>query len=185
MLPGRRASPHPRLQEGRPRHLRRADGSLLRKPVDSPSTTAPPWWCRPYPPIVNGAPEERMWVGCGSATIGMFAKQWHGKVDEVVVVDDDITGVLSKHRPAGCWIFATSGSRWRAGAHSGRLFRSPSPAPAGAAPEFPIRFRCWVRSTRRRRARDDDADGLDHRRARGLFRARRGVEPDEKPMPAG
>ena len=50
-----------------------------------------------YPPIVNGVPEERMRVGCGSATIGMFAKQWHGKVDEVVVVDDHITGVLSEH----------------------------------------------------------------------------------------
>ena len=34
----------------------------------------------------------------GSATIGMFAKQWHGKVDEVVVVDDHITGVLSEHQ---------------------------------------------------------------------------------------
>jgi hypothetical protein len=50
------------------------------------------------PPIVNGVREERMRVGCGSATIGMFAKQWHGKVDEVVVVDDHITGVLSEHR---------------------------------------------------------------------------------------
>src|SRR5215510_14796345 len=49
-------------------------------------------------PIVNGAMEERMRVGCGSATIGMFAKQWHGKVDEVVVVDDHITGVLSEHQ---------------------------------------------------------------------------------------
>ena len=50
------------------------------------------------PPIVNGSAEERMRVGCGSATIGMFAKQWQGKVDEVVVVDDHITGVLSEHQ---------------------------------------------------------------------------------------
>jgi hypothetical protein len=49
-------------------------------------------------PIVNGVTEERMRVGCGSATIGMFAKQWHGLVDEVVVVDDHITGVLSEHQ---------------------------------------------------------------------------------------
>jgi 6-hydroxynicotinate reductase len=49
-------------------------------------------------PIVNGQQEERMRVGCGSATIGMFAKQWFGKVDEVVVVDDHITGVLSEHQ---------------------------------------------------------------------------------------
>jgi hypothetical protein len=50
------------------------------------------------PPIINGHMEERMRVGCGSATIGMFAKQWYGKVDEVVVVDDHITGVLSEHQ---------------------------------------------------------------------------------------
>ncbi|MFM8944317.1 MAG: 6-hydroxynicotinate reductase [Actinomycetota bacterium] len=50
------------------------------------------------PPVVNGTTEERMRVGCGSATIGMFAKQWFGHVDEVVVVDDHITGVLSEHQ---------------------------------------------------------------------------------------
>jgi hypothetical protein len=50
------------------------------------------------PPIVDGAPERRVRVGCGSATIGMFAKQWHGEVDEVVVIDDHITGVLSEHQ---------------------------------------------------------------------------------------
>jgi hypothetical protein len=49
-------------------------------------------------PIINGVTEERMRVGCGSATIGMFAKQWMGLVDEVVVVDDHITGVLSEHQ---------------------------------------------------------------------------------------
>jgi hypothetical protein len=49
-------------------------------------------------PIVNGVPESRMRVGCGSATIGIFAKQWLGLVDEVVVVDDHITGVLSEHQ---------------------------------------------------------------------------------------
>jgi hypothetical protein len=49
-------------------------------------------------PIINGVREERMRVGCGSAAIGMFAKQWLGHVDEVVVVDDHITGVLSEHQ---------------------------------------------------------------------------------------
>ena len=49
-------------------------------------------------PTVDGVQEERMRVGCGSATIGMFAKQWFGKVDDVVVVDDHITGVLSEHQ---------------------------------------------------------------------------------------
>src|SRR6478752_5606288 len=49
--------------------------------------------------LTGGSKKEgRVRVGCGSATIGMFAKQWHGKVDEVVVVDDHITGVLSEHQ---------------------------------------------------------------------------------------
>ena len=50
------------------------------------------------PPVINGEPEKLMRVGCGSATIGMFAKQWVDHVDEVVVVDDHITGVLSEHQ---------------------------------------------------------------------------------------
>ncbi|MEP2029697.1 MAG: 6-hydroxynicotinate reductase [Paracoccaceae bacterium] len=50
------------------------------------------------PPIINGVEEARMRVGCGSATVGMFASQWHGLVDEVVVVDDHITGVMSEHQ---------------------------------------------------------------------------------------
>ena len=48
-------------------------------------------------PIVNGEEEKLMRVGCGSASIGMFAMQWLGYVDEVVVVDDHITGILSEH----------------------------------------------------------------------------------------
>jgi 6-hydroxynicotinate reductase len=60
-------------------------------------------------PIVDGTAERRMRVGCGSATVGIFAQQWLGHVDEVIVVDDHITGVLSEHqagrvldmRPAG------------------------------------------------------------------------------------
>src|SRR5256714_4745977 len=51
-----------------------------------------------YPPIVNGVAEERMRVGCGSATIGMFAKQWHGKGDEIRVGDEHITRVLSENQ---------------------------------------------------------------------------------------
>jgi hypothetical protein len=49
-------------------------------------------------PVIDGVAEERMRVGCGSATIGMFAAQWRGLVDEVVVVDDHITGVVSEHQ---------------------------------------------------------------------------------------
>ncbi len=49
-------------------------------------------------PIVDGRPEVRMRVGCGSATVGIFARQWLGHVDEVIVVDDHITGVLTEHQ---------------------------------------------------------------------------------------
>ncbi len=51
-----------------------------------------------HAPVVDGVRETRMRVGCGSATIGMFASQWQGLVDEVVVVDDHITGVVSEHQ---------------------------------------------------------------------------------------
>ncbi|MDW4498518.1 6-hydroxynicotinate reductase [Sulfitobacter sp. D35] len=54
--------------------------------------------CAGSAPVVNGQREERMRVGCGSATVGMFAAQWQGLVDEVVVVDDHITGVMSEHQ---------------------------------------------------------------------------------------
>ncbi len=61
------------------------------------------------PPLVDGTAEARMRVGCGSATIGMFAHQFSTLADEVIVVDDHITGVLTEHqagrvlgmRPAG------------------------------------------------------------------------------------
>lgn len=63
------------------------------------------------PPIVNGRPEARMRVGCGSATIGMFARQWHGHVDEVIVLDDHITGVLTEHQAGRCLDMPPSGIR--------------------------------------------------------------------------
>ena len=62
-------------------------------------------------PIVNGVAEHKMRVGCGSATVGMFAKQFVGQVDEVVVVDDHITGVLSQHQAGRCLGMADSGIR--------------------------------------------------------------------------
>ena len=80
------------------------------------------------PPVIDGALEERMRVGCGSATIGMFAKQWFGKVDDVVVVDDHITGVLSEHQ-AGKMIGATPTGLRIKGRRStpGRYFKVAEP----------------------------------------------------------
>jgi hypothetical protein len=62
-------------------------------------------------PVVDGVEEQRMRVGCGSATIGIFAQQWHGLVDEVIVVDEHITGVLSEHQAGRCLGMEPSGIR--------------------------------------------------------------------------
>ncbi|MFK7994395.1 MAG: hypothetical protein AB8B87_09680 [Granulosicoccus sp.] len=62
-------------------------------------------------PVIDGVIEERMRVGCGSATVGMFASQWQGLVDEVVVVDDHITGVVSEHQAGKVLDWPASGIR--------------------------------------------------------------------------
>jgi hypothetical protein len=80
------------------------------------------------PPIVNGKPEERMRVGCGSATIGIFAQQWFGHVDEVVVVDDHITGVLTEHQAGRCLDMPASGIRIKGRKSTpGRYFQVADP----------------------------------------------------------
>ncbi len=80
------------------------------------------------PPLVNGHREERMRVGCGSATIGMFARQWEGRVDEVVVVDDHITGVLSEHQAGKVLGIRETGIRIRGRRSTpGRYFQVAEP----------------------------------------------------------
>jgi 6-hydroxynicotinate reductase len=80
------------------------------------------------PPVVNGVPEARMRVGCGSATIGIFAPQWKDHVDEVIVVDDHITGVLTEHQ-AGKYIdMVPSGIKIRGKKSTpGRYFQVANP----------------------------------------------------------
>jgi hypothetical protein len=80
------------------------------------------------PPIINGVAEARMRVGCGSATIGIFAPQWLGHVDEVVVVDDHITGVLSEHQAGKFLDMRPSGIRVRGRRSTpGRYFQVANP----------------------------------------------------------
>ena len=82
-------------------------------------------------PVVDGVREDRMRVGCGSATIGMFAKQWHGKVDEVVVVDDHITGVLSEHQAGKLLGIPETGIEMKGRRSTpGRYFRVAEPGTA-------------------------------------------------------
>ncbi len=79
-------------------------------------------------PIVNGVEEQRMRVGCGSATVGIFAKQFAGLADEVVVVDDHITGVLTQHQAGRCLAMRPSGVRIRGRKSTpGRYFQVANP----------------------------------------------------------
>jgi hypothetical protein len=79
-------------------------------------------------PIVDGVEEQRMRVGCGSATIGIFAQQWFGHVDEVVVVDDHITGVLSEHQAGKCLDMPPTGILLRGRKSTpGRYFQVANP----------------------------------------------------------
>ncbi len=80
------------------------------------------------PPIVDGKPEARMRVGCGSATVGIFAKQWLGHADEVIVVDDHITGVLTEHQAGRILGMRPSGIRVRGRKSTpGRYFQVANP----------------------------------------------------------
>src|SRR5204863_1679384 len=79
-------------------------------------------------PVVNGVEEQRMRVGCGSATVGIFAKQFYGLADEVVVVDDHITGVLTQHQAGRCLDMRASGIRIRGRKSTpGRYFQVANP----------------------------------------------------------
>lgn len=79
-------------------------------------------------PIVNGVAERRMRVGCGSAAIGIFAQQWQGHVDEVIVVDDHITGVLTEHQAGKCLFMRPAGIRVRGRRSTpGRYFQVAHP----------------------------------------------------------
>jgi hypothetical protein len=50
------------------------------------------------PPVINGKADTKMRVGCGSATIGMFARQLAEAVDEAIILDHHVVGLLSEHR---------------------------------------------------------------------------------------
>ncbi|MBF24043.1 6-hydroxynicotinate reductase [Neopusillimonas maritima] len=79
-------------------------------------------------PIVDGVEEKRMRVGCGSAAIGIFAKQWFGHTDEVVVVDDHITGVLSEHQAGRCLDIPPTGIKMKGRKSTpGRYFQVANP----------------------------------------------------------
>jgi 6-hydroxynicotinate reductase len=79
-------------------------------------------------PVVDGVEERRMRVGCGSATIGIFARQFANLADEVIVVDDHITGILTEHQAGRCLAMRPAGVRVRGRRSTpGRYFQVASP----------------------------------------------------------
>lgn len=48
-------------------------------------------------PIINGIKAGTSRVGCGSATLGLFANQFAKVVDEVIIMDHQVTGLFSEH----------------------------------------------------------------------------------------
>ena len=126
-------------------------------------------------PIIDGRREERMRVGCGSAAIGMFATQWQGLIDEVVVVDDHITGVVSEHQAGKVIGWQDTGIKI-VGRRStpGRYFKVSEPGLGwgGTTISDPLQDPRSLEPEEGRPARHVAADGVDHRRAICLFRAR-------------
>ena len=49
------------------------------------------------PPIIDGEEARKMRVGCGSATMGLFAPLLREAADEVIVLDSHVTGLMSEH----------------------------------------------------------------------------------------
>ena len=48
-------------------------------------------------PIIDGETASKMRVGCGSATMGLFAPLLAAAADEVIILDSHITGQMSRH----------------------------------------------------------------------------------------
>ncbi|MEW5898977.1 MAG: 4Fe-4S binding protein [Bacillota bacterium] len=86
------------------------------------------------PPVIDGVPDARMRVGCGSATVGMFAEHFRGVVDEAIILDHHIIGLLSEHPAGAAAGFTYSGVVPRGRKSTkGRYFGDPGPGWGGTA----------------------------------------------------
>ncbi|MCB2226573.1 MAG: 4Fe-4S binding protein [Desulfarculaceae bacterium] len=54
------------------------------------------------PPVIDGARVEKMRVGCGSASAGLFAPFFKDAADEVIVLDAHITSLFTHHAAGRC-----------------------------------------------------------------------------------
>ena len=106
------------------------------------------------------------------------------QVDEVVVVDDHITGVLSEHQAGNCSARATLASNERPPFDAGPLFpRCRTRGQLGAAPTFPIRSTSSPVSIESGLARVDDVNGLDDGEQHAFYRLDEALKPVEAPLP--
>lgn len=65
------------------------------------------------PPVIDGKIDDVMRVGCGSATLGLFSAIFNEVVDEAIILDSHLTGLMSEHA-AGVYVGAKpSGVRLR------------------------------------------------------------------------
>ena len=60
-------------------------------------------------PVIDGEKVDRMRVGCGSATAGLFAKFFEKAADEVIVLDSHITSLFTHHAAGRCLGLEPSG----------------------------------------------------------------------------
>ena len=90
-------------------------------------------------PVVDGERIEKMRVGCGSASMGLFAPLFLEAADEVVVLDAHITGLLTEH-PAGRYVGARpSGVRLKGQRSTpGRYFVGSGPGWGGTPFTHPL-----------------------------------------------
>ena len=91
------------------------------------------------PPIINGKRDYLMRVGCGSATLGLFAEMFKKVADEVIILDSHLTGLMSEHT-AGVYVgVAPSGVRLKFPKSTpGRYFGDHGNGWGGTSIENPI-----------------------------------------------
>ena len=93
-----------------------------------------------HAPVINGESPLNMRVGCGSATLGLFAPLLKAAADEVIILDSHITSLMSEHA-AGRFVGAQpSGVKLRFPMSTpGRYFGDHGKGWGGTSIEDPIK----------------------------------------------
>jgi ferredoxin len=91
------------------------------------------------PPIINGQSQDRMRVGCGSATAGLFAFFFKKAAEEVIVLDAHITSLFSHHASGRAVGLTPTGIRLGFSLSTpGRYFGQKGPGWGGTPIENPL-----------------------------------------------